>query len=162
MGREVRAVSVEDWPWIVTLNAANEVETSRLAEADMAKIARESWAMLACGKEAFLIAYDEASAYGSPNFLWFRTRYRDFVYVDRVVVAMHARGRGLAGALYEKLIAEARRAPGCSRIVCEVNFDPPNPASDAFHARMGFEEVGRARLANGKAVRYLCRDLGGG
>ena len=32
---------------------------------------------------------------------------------------------------------------------------PPNPASDAFHERLGFVEVGQARLRNGKFVRYL-------
>ena len=161
MTAEVRGFNAEDWPWILALNAANEIETSKLTEADMPKISRESCAMYACGEEAFLIAYDEASDYGSPNFTWFRGRYPAFVYVDRVVVADQARGRGLARALYEVLIKEAKATPGCHRIVCEVNFDPPNPTSDAFHARMGFEEVGRARLANGKGVRYLCRELRG-
>jgi uncharacterized protein len=42
---------------------------------------------------------------------------------------------------------------------CEINLLPPNPASDAFHARMGFVEVGAAQLANGKTVRYLERAL---
>jgi predicted GNAT superfamily acetyltransferase len=41
-----------------------------------------------------------------------------------------------------------------------VNTEPPNPASDAFHARLGFVEVGRAVLPGGaKAVRYLRRAL---
>jgi hypothetical protein len=43
-------------------------------------------------------------------------------------------------------------------IGCEVNSDPPNPASDAFHERLGFAEVGRAALPGGtKLVRYLSR-----
>jgi predicted GNAT superfamily acetyltransferase len=38
---------------------------------------------------------------------------------------------------------------------------PPNPASDAFHAKFGFAEVGRAASPDGnKAVRYLTRDCG--
>jgi predicted GNAT superfamily acetyltransferase len=45
-------------------------------------------------------------------------------------------------------------------IVCEVNEAPPNPASDAFHARLGFVEVGRAMLTNGgRLVRYLHHTL---
>jgi predicted GNAT superfamily acetyltransferase len=45
-------------------------------------------------------------------------------------------------------------------IVCEVNLDPPNPASDAFHAALGFAEVGTAVIDNGdKTVRYLSRRL---
>ena len=40
------------------------------------------------------------------------------------------------------------------------NTDPPNPGSDAFHARLGFHEVGRAFLADrGKSVRYLEREV---
>jgi predicted GNAT superfamily acetyltransferase len=38
-------------------------------------------------------------------------------------------------------------------------LDPPNPVSDAFHRALGFTEIGRAALANGKTVRYLEREL---
>ena len=158
----VRCFNRGDWRWILALNAANEIETSELIEADMAKMSHESFAMYACAEDAFLIAYDEAADYRSPNLAWFRERFGEFIYVDRVVVAKHARGRGLGRALYEALIEEARASPARNRIVCEVNFDPPNPASAAFHARMGFAEIGRSRLASGKGVRYLCRDLRGG
>ena len=41
-------------------------------------------------------------------------------------------------------------------LCCEVNIDPPNPVSDAFHAFFGFVEVGWAFLPDrGKSVRYL-------
>jgi predicted GNAT superfamily acetyltransferase len=104
--------------------------------------------------DALLITFDQDSDYDSPNFLWFRDRYERFVYVDRVVTAEAARGRGLARALYGDLIAQARAA-GHQLIVCEVNADPPNPASEAFHRGFGFEPVGEALLANGKTVSYL-------
>jgi len=45
-------------------------------------------------------------------------------------------------------------------VVCEVNSRPPNPESDAFHAALGFVEVGNARIHDGaKDVRYLLRTL---
>ncbi len=44
--------------------------------------------------EALLLAFDQAADYDSPNFLWFRERFPRFVYVDRIVVAGEARGRG--------------------------------------------------------------------
>ncbi|TIV68514.1 MAG: GNAT family N-acetyltransferase, partial [Mesorhizobium sp.] len=76
------------------------------------------------------------------------------VYVDRVVVAAAARGRGHARRLYEDLFEQARRA-GHTMVTCEVNADPPNPASDAFHAALGFGEVGDAVMHGGKkSVRY--------
>ena len=52
-------------------------------------------------------------------------------------------------------------ARGHERVVCEVNREPPNPASDAFHATLGFSEVGAAAIHGGsKTVRYLARELG--
>jgi predicted GNAT superfamily acetyltransferase len=40
----------------------------------------------------------------------------------------------------------------------EVNVEPPNPASLAFHAARGYVEVGR-RVDGGKAVSLLAKDL---
>jgi predicted GNAT superfamily acetyltransferase len=102
-----------------------------------------------------LIALDQDAPYASPNFRWFQARYARFVYIDRVIVAPPARGRGVARALYEDLFG-AMRAAGQSLAVCEVNVAPANPASDAFHARLGFAELGRASIHGGtKTVRYL-------
>jgi predicted GNAT superfamily acetyltransferase len=65
----------------------------------------------------------------------------------------------LASTLYEDLFAAAAAA-GHALVTCEVNRVPSNPASDAFHVRLGFAEVGRAELAGGgKSVRYLARPL---
>jgi predicted GNAT superfamily acetyltransferase len=105
--------------------------------------------------DAFLLAFDQDARYDNPNFEWFRARYPRFVYVDRIVVAASARGRGSARRLYDDLFERAIRARH-DRVVCEVNSTPPNPASDAFHAALGFVEVGTASLYNGsRTVRYL-------
>ncbi|MGO4841564.1 GNAT family N-acetyltransferase, partial [Rhizobiaceae sp. 2RAB30] len=95
--------------------------------------------------EAFLMAFDQDASYDSPNFLWFRERYQRFVYVDRIVVADAARGRGHARRLYLDLFDRAAQN-GHTIVTCEVNADPPNPASDAFHAALGFSEVGDATI----------------
>jgi hypothetical protein len=109
--------------------------------------------------DAFLLAFDQDADYDSPNFLWFRARYSRFVYVDRVVSAVAARGRGNARALYDHLFETASHV-GHRRVVCEVNSNPPNPGSDAFHAALGFAEAGTATLCGGdKTVRYLSRGL---
>jgi len=111
------------------------------------------------GREGFIIAVQPGAAYDSPNFRWFEQRYERFVYVDRIVVAAASRGKGLARAFYQTLFERARLA-NARHIACEVNVDPPNPASDAFHARMGFVEVGRRLLSDrGKTVRYLMKSL---
>jgi predicted GNAT superfamily acetyltransferase len=91
--------------------------------------------------------------------VWFRERYGRFVYVDRVVVAPAARGRGHARRLYDELFERAASA-GHEVICCEVNRDPPNPASDGFHATLGFVEVGSAAIHHGqKTVRYWVRPI---
>ncbi len=109
--------------------------------------------------DAALIAFDQDSPYDGLHFAWFRARYKRFVYVDRLVVAPAARGQGFARALYADLFAVAVSA-GHTLATCEVNIDPPNPASLAFHAQVGFLPVGEASWREkGKTVRYLARAL---
>ena len=145
---------------LVDLNNAHAVELSWLDPERFDRLVAEAFAAMRIGEgEALLLAFDQDADYDSPNFLWFRSRFDRFVYVDRVVVASRARGRGHARRLYRRLFDRAARA-GHERIVCEVNSDPPNPGSDAFHAALGFEAVGAAAIHGGaKTVRYLVRDL---
>ncbi|MCQ8279505.1 GNAT family N-acetyltransferase [Acetobacteraceae bacterium KSS8] len=145
-----------------SLLALNQADATHLSDLDPAGLARLSGMAFMAARigeaDALLIAFDQDAAYASPNFLWFRQRYPRFVYVDRVVVAGQARGRGLARRLYEALFARAEAA-GHERVVCEVNAEPPNPGSDAFHAALGFEPVGDGTPSAGKRVRYLLRPL---
>ncbi len=142
------------------LNEAHAVELSSLSEARLEQLIETAFVADADpAGDALLLAFDQDGDYDSPNFLWFRERYPRFVYVDRVVVSATRRGEGLARQLYERLFATARAA-GHDCVVCEVNYDPPNPASDLFHEKLGFAEVGRAHLSDrGKGVRYLRKTL---
>jgi predicted GNAT superfamily acetyltransferase len=146
----------------LALNNAHETELSWLDAGRLAELTRRAFYARRIGDiGAFLLAFDQSADYDSPNFLWFRDRRPRFVYVDRIVVAPEARGRGYARRLYEDLFAKARRA-GHDQVVCEVNAEPPNPGSDAFHLALGFEEVGSAAIHGGtKTVRYLRRGLSG-
>jgi predicted GNAT superfamily acetyltransferase len=144
---------------VLALNNAHAVELSRLEEHQLTRLLGHAFHARRIGAlDAFILAFDETAAYDSPNYLWFRRRYRRFIYVDRVAVAPAARGRGFARRLYADLFDRAGEA-GHVIIGCEVNSDPPNPASDAFHAALGFAEVGRATIPNGKTVRYLLRAI---
>lgn len=144
---------------ILALNNAHAAELSWLEPAELSHLVGQAFLARRVGAaDAFLLAFDQDADYASPNFLWFKARQPVFVYVDRIVVAPAARGRGLAGRLYDALFDAARRA-GHTRIACEVNVEPPNPGSHAFHEAMGFSVVGDATLAGGKAVRYYLRAL---
>lgn len=146
---------------MLPLNNAHAEETSALDKAsltallDMAFYARGTDR----GATALLIALDQNAGYNNPNFLWFKAYRESFVYIDRIIIASAARGQGIARSLYEDLFAAATQA-GHDRVVCEVNIDPPNRVSEAFHAAMGFDAVGQATIhSRTKTVRYLERSL---
>ncbi|HEY6630689.1 MAG TPA: GNAT family N-acetyltransferase [Rhizobiaceae bacterium] len=148
-------------PAVLALNNRHAEELSWLEPAELSHLVAGAFHARRIGDlEAFLIAFDQDADYGSPNFLWFKARYPRFAYVDRIVVASEARGRGHARRLYDDLFERAANA-GHEIVVCEINSDPPNPGSEAFHAALGFCHVGEARIHGGKkAVRYFARQLG--
>jgi predicted GNAT superfamily acetyltransferase len=109
----------------------------------------------------FLLAVGPGQPYESLNYRWFATRHDDFLYIDRVVVGGAHQRSGVGAALYDDVAAFAA-AHGYRRLVCEVNIEPPNPGSDAFHARRGFVEVGTQWVADGtKRVALLELAVGG-
>lgn len=147
---------------MLALNQVHALETSSLDIASLEHLLDEAFHVGTCplgGAEAFLIAVDQDADYESPNFQWFRVRYPRFVYIDRVIVDESQRQRGWARRFYDDLFAAARAA-GHSVVCCEVNAVPPNPASQAFHERLGFVQVGSAQLAGGaKTVTYMVREI---
>ncbi len=155
-----RPIEDTDIPWVHALNERHAVELSPLSRARLVQlVGRAVYARAIDREAAFLLAFDQDADYDSPNFLWFRNQFPRFLYVDRIAVSGSHRGKGLARHLYEDLFRSALELEQ-SLVVCEVNADPPNPASDAFHRALGFRVVGEARLDDrGKSVRYLERKL---
>jgi uncharacterized protein len=143
---------------LLALNNANAQETSLLDAAKFAAmIDAATVATCVTPAAAFLLAFDQAGAYDGGHFLWFRARLTRFLYIDRVVVSTDARRLGLGRKLYDDTFARARRL-GLPMVTCEVNRNPPNPVSDAFHAGLGFQPAGEATVpGSGKVVRYLMR-----
>src|SRR5262249_9624263 len=108
-------------------------------------------------RAALLLAFADSDDYDGGHFQWFRKRFDDSLYVDRVIVAEHCRRQGLGRLLYVDVFKRSEQR-GHNSVVCEVNLQPPNPVSDKFHAGLGVEEVGRAPIEDGaKSVRYLIR-----
>jgi uncharacterized protein len=141
---------------ILRLNEYNVRETSPL---DADKLARMITAarvatMIEPGI-AFLLAFDQRAEYDSWNFMWFRERFETFLYVDRIIVGEDHRRRRLGRLLYDDLFA----APWIWAIngsPAKSMFDRQTPASDAFHASVGFAEVGKGTSTDGtKSVWYL-------
>ena len=143
---------------LVALNNASVLETSLMDAAKFAAMI-DAAAVATHVKPAagFLLAFDQTSTYDGAHFLWFRDRLARFLYVDRVVISAAVRRAGLGRQLYHDLFVRAARM-GVMTVTCEVNLAPPNPASDAFHAQLGFQPAGQATVpGSDKAVRYLVR-----
>lgn len=77
-----------------------------------------------------------------------------FLYIDQIAIASEAQGRGLGRAIYDFATGMAAEQ-GKVALACEVNLEPPNPGSLAFHAAVGFAAVGELRVSDGRLVRLL-------
>ncbi len=157
---EIRNITAADVPALLALNNTEAERVNALTEAALkALLASAFAARMTVDGQAFLIAFDHATPPQGPNHAWFTARESYFAYVDRVVVAPAARGQGLARALYEDLAAIAQ-AEMTKLLVCEVNLDPPNPESLAFHEKLGFTACGEAvDRRNGKRVQYMRKPI---
>ena len=153
MSASIRPAGEADFAAILALNAESVHFTSPLDAQHLqrlhAQAAYHRVIEIDGRVAAFLLALREGADYDSPNYRWFVQRYREFLYIDRIVVAGTQQGGGLGTVLYDDLFAFAR-ATGVRAVTCEFDLDPPNPASARFHARFGFREVGTQWLGGGK------------
>lgn len=93
----------------------------------------------------FLIALSHDAPHDSPNFLWFRERYPQFLYIDRIVIARPRQGHGRGRAFYADIqsFAEVRWPLLC----CEVFLQPGTNHALLFHGSFGFREAGQQTMA---------------
>ena len=162
----VRDAEPRDFAAILALNEEFVRFTSPLDEAALAELHAQAAYHRVVEEEgrvaAFLLAVAPGQPYQSLNYTWFAARHDEFLYIDRVVVAGAHQRRGVGVALYDDVAAFAA-AGGFRRLVCEVNVEPPNEVSDAFHARQGFVEVGTQWVADStKRVALLEKGLAPG
>ncbi|TFD68373.1 GNAT family N-acetyltransferase [Cryobacterium gelidum] len=145
----IRSLVPDDLPRLLALNnaavpAVNELDAPALAA--LAEHSHLAVAVVADGAAdvalGFAILFVAGADYESENYRWFSGRSTDFLYVDRIVVADGSRGQGLGQVLYDAIFGAARREL-LAEVLCEVNLEPPNPGSLAFHDRLGFTEVGQ-------------------
>ena len=105
----------------------------------------------------FLIALDASADYDSTNYLWFQSRYPDFFYIDRIVIASSYRRHGLGRVFYADVQSLAEvHSP---LLACEIFLEPRDDASVLFHGTYGFREVGQQGIADGRRVSLLIKEL---
>ena len=102
----------------------------------------------------FMITLREGREYDSLNYQFFINHYKEFEYVDRIVISKKYQGQGLGRKLYEFLFEQTE----AKVITCEVNIKPENPKSLGFHYHMGFNEKSKLITGGGeKKVSLLVR-----
>jgi hypothetical protein len=87
--REIQDLELADLARMLTLNNAHASETSLLDVSGMSALRSLAFYSRGIdgGATAILIALDQNALYDNPNFNWFRQRYEQFIYIDRVIVA---------------------------------------------------------------------------
>lgn len=152
----VRTVDLDE---VLELNRASTPHVGQLDRARLTSIIDEcSFALVARDDSGrlggFVLVLAPGAEYDSPNYRWFADRYDDFRYVDRIAVDPGLHRSGLGRRLYGAVFDHAR-ADGAPIVTAEVNVDPPNPVSMAFHTSWGFTEVGRQSTYGGSVTVSL-------
>lgn len=158
----IRDVQAQDLDSVLALNNAAGPTILPLDMAQLRTLERNAtyFRVAKIDKDAagFLIALREDADYASPNFLWFRERYPEFLYIDRIVIARPYRGLGLGRVFYADVSSFAEvRAP---LLACEVFLEPRDDASVLFHGTFGFKEVGQHVMPGvNRRVSLLMKEL---
>ena len=158
---KVRGATVGDRTALLEINAAGAPGVTPLDDAELAELGSQASLWLVAEVDGRIAGYLIAFAPDDPGegeeLLWFRAHVPRCLYVDQVAVHPDLRRRGVASVLYRAVFSEASDR-GVGIVACEINLEPPNPDSLAFHRRLGFGEVGRLRVSDGRLVSLQARE----
>jgi predicted GNAT superfamily acetyltransferase len=165
---EIRPLAPSDLAAVLDLNNRNVPAVNGLDAPEVARLATLSSVALVAEVDGvfagFCMVMPPGVDYASLNYAWFGAHagelgYGSWAYLDRIAVVADARRHGVGRALYAAVLEQLR---GVSPVLfCEVNVRPRNDQSLAFHASLGFREVGQQDTdGGGKTVSLLALDLG--
>lgn len=158
----VREIAPADHAEVLALNARDVDKLSPMDQDRLEWILARSAAPLVVeddeGVLGFCLAIASGTDYDGSHYAWFAERYDAFLYLDRIAVAERARRRGVGSLLYDA--CEARARP-FGRMLCEVNVQPMNAPSLAFHTARGYVELERRPTdeTGEKVVTMLAKEL---
>ncbi len=151
---DIRDCSNSQIKKLVHLNNQFARETSKIDAAKMVELANKSFCAIGISPEVgFILAFDEKADLEGENHSYLKTKFDNFLYIDRIIVGKNFQGQGFGTAFYE-IVLELAEEAGKELLLCEVNIDPPNDISIEFHENFGFEAIEERVLNNGKTVRY--------
>lgn len=157
---EIRDLTDADTAAVLDLNSADVKLLSPMDADDLARARETATAVRVAEVDGqvvgFIVLYGPDADYRSINFRWHRDLFTDFLYLDRIVVDESRRRQGIASALYDE--AERLATPH-GRLCAEVNYQPPNEASLAFHAARDYSELGTLTQTSGTVCVMLAKEL---
>ena len=140
----LRPFQLHDTAAVLAMNLASEKFLSPLNETRLHQLRKQSALFWVAEKHSqlvgFLMGFCANAGYNSINYQWFDQRLQHFLYIDRVVVAEAARGLGLGTQFYDA-VADWAIHHQLVWLAAEIDIEPPNPGSLAFHQQRGFVAV---------------------
>ena len=154
----IRQITPQDLASVLAINneavpAVNALTASELS--DIVNISEKAWVVDEGDKiVGVLIVLGPRESYGSANYTWLNSQFTNFCYVDRIIIATSGKRKGYGKALYLAL-EEHAVSTGVEMLLCEVNVEPENPQSMAFHESLGWVPFQDREHGPGKIVRYF-------
>ena len=160
----LRTLRADDELSVLGINADSQPHVARLWPAELTRLRALSAEHVVVANEAggvigYALVFAHDADYDGEEFQILRQRLAEpFLYIDQIALAPSARGRGIGRLVYAGL-AQRAAAQGRRTLCCEVNRQPANPASLAFHERLGFRPLGTLATQDGRQVVLLQRRL---
>lgn len=160
----LRTLRADDEHSVLGINAESQPHVAHLSPAELTRLVALSAQHIVVEDAAgcvigYALVFAHDADYDGEEFRLLRQQLVEpFLYIDQIALAPSARGRGIGRLVYAGLAQQAE-AQGLRALCCEVNTQPANPASLAFHERLGFDPVGPLATQDGRQVVLLQRRL---
>jgi predicted GNAT superfamily acetyltransferase len=154
----LRPIEPRDHAFVLELNRVHEHLTAPLDRARLLDLL--SWSDHADvidvdgAPAGFVLTFAPRTPYDSASYVELGRLFDEFTYLDRIVIGEAFWRRGLGTFVYDELEAGAT-----TRMVLEVNIDPPNEPSLAFHEARGYTGVAEFGPADHRVLQ-MSKELG--
>ena len=154
---KIREILQSDFKKILELNNKNTPAVSDLnleSLNHLSSISKYRWIMENDDKEliGFCFILESGADYKSLNYKWVSENYKNFQYLDRVVISSKFQRQGHGKRFYSYWKEQAKELP----LLLEVNIKPRNETSILFHESLSFKKVGEQDTEEGKKrVQYM-------